>query len=590
MKFKAGYLGLCVVVLALIGSAVSGFVLNVDRVERTTTGYNYITDITGLFDFTDDPQYIEYDPASNYTGYTATVVNSVPTGISYELSTVANNYRIITSTGATVAGPSGTIDNNASYPLPSRWVDTYQVANVAIRPQSTGTHAAISSELTMTKAVTLYDWTVAAFGDLSQYDKIDVALTMPTAAYPVSYVFFNNVNSTLLQVSANQWTTITISASDLTFKAVTANDTEYSGSLYDFVMYYGASTQKTLMWSPNDSYYITDNTELTASWTSTVTYAPTYAYMIPDAGVTLEKNPLGGYFGTIWDNDSGTAYDNVVVNVLVKLDSAGRLTVSGMGAAFTVSMSEYGDFPAVMITWDVLRGVAEVRPVVDFINFNDYSVADTIIDTATITGQFIDNITFESVDNFVPLRWSVAGTTIKMDAQGVVMVNPSINLADYWPNMASYRFYIQSVALHGESVTINGVTYPIGDNESITINGVTERFRNVYVSYDLENNVSITFASNKRTVELGPAVDRTLSFDGAWYFNMGLYEGVSTTTSEYVWAGAFDSPDAIIILGLGLLLVLWVAVNRMGYSFKLLDKLVIAVAVFAMIFMIGGFL
>lgn len=591
-------MGLCVVVLALIGSAMAGFLLNVDKVEKTTTGYNYVTDITGLFDISDDPQYIEYNPASNYTGYTADVVNlDVPTGISFQPSSVANNYRIITELGQTITGPSGTINDSSTYPQISQPSKTFSVASSAIRPSATGTHAPLSSSLVTTKATTLYDWATATFGDLSQYDSIVVDWTSPSVAYPVSYAFFHNATSTLMQVSTTHWASTTINPKDLTFiTQTTSTGITAKGSLYDYYIYYGDATQTTLMWNLNNSYNVTATPSLSISYTSTITYAPTYEYMIPSAGVTLAPNPLGGYFTTEWDNDTGTAYDNVKVDVLIQLTDSGRIQIFGVGAYFNVSKAEYGNFPAVMVTFDTLRGIAEVRPVVRFVNFFDYDVADTVIDSMQTNGvlQYVDTIGFEALATsggwYTPLRWSIVNTTIEMDTHNAVMVDPSINLANYWPDMEAYRFWVQSVALYGDSVTINGQTYEIGPNESITVNGITERFRNVYISYDLDNNVTLTFVSSNRSYDLGQAVDRTLSFGGIWYFNMGLYEGTGTTMTDYEWAGSFDNADTIIIFGLGVLLVLWIAFSKAGYRFKLLDKVVIGVAVFALVGFIGGFI
>lgn len=589
MKFKAGYLGLCVVVLALFGSVIAGLVLNVDKVETTTTAYDYVTDITGLFDITDEPQYIDYDPASNYTGYVNTVnVNTNPTGISFSQASVANNYRMPLTYTIANTGPSGTLNNSSSYTQALTEMPTFSVFN-ANRPSAPSGYTVLKSQLVPSKVVSLYDFAVANFGTLSNYERITINLTAPSVGYPIVDAFYNVLNGTLWQKSSTQIKTIEINCADLTYKAYRAGDTvPYgTGSLYNAGLFYGNATQTTTMWNLNDSYDVISNSELTLTWTSTLYYPPTYAYMIPSAGVTLAENPSGGYFSTTWDNDTTTAYDNVRVKIVVELNDTGGLLIDNL----VVTRNVYGDFPAVELTLDTLTQRAYVRPVVSFTNFVDYVVADDIIrEIPTIIDNPIDSITFRTYDDRTPLRWSVAGTTLFMDTYNAVMVNPSIDLSKYWPNMDSYRFWFQSFALVGESVTINGVTYEVDENESITINGITERLRNVYVSYDLNDNVTLTFANSNRSFDLGPAVDRTVSFDGIWYFTAGLYEGVESTEENYTWAGVFEgNADTVIILGLGLVIVVALAFSRAGQKFRLLDKVVIALCVFALVMAIGGF-
>ena len=146
MKFKAGYLGFCVVVLALFGSVIAGLVLNVDKVETTTTAYDYVTDITGLFEFTDEPQYIEYAPASNYTGYTNTVnVNTNPTGISFSQTSVANNYRMPLTYTIANTGPSGTLNNSSNYTQALAEMPTFNVFD-ANRPSAPSGYAVLKSQ------------------------------------------------------------------------------------------------------------------------------------------------------------------------------------------------------------------------------------------------------------------------------------------------------------------------------------------------------------------------------------------------------------------------------------------------------------
>lgn len=588
MRFKAGYLGLAVVMVALFGSILSGLIFNVDKVQTVTTGYDYVTDITGLFDVSEDPQYIDYNPASNYTGYTNTISsNAFPSGISFIESSIANNYRIPTSMGEVVVGPSGTLDNNSSFISPAEYSSEIYAFNDC-RPADRSGYAILYSKLTNFKAVTVYDWAVATFGDLSQYVEIEINFNSPSPSYPA--VGGTTMTKTLSpQVGNTTLSKITINVANLTCTAVNSNGAPYytDASLYDAILYYGGATQSTEYWSLNGSQILTDSTVLSLPYTSTLTKAPTYAYMLPSGGVTLAGNPNGGYFSTIWNNDTTTQYDNAIVNIVVQFTSNDILLIDN----HWISKSFVGDFPAVMVSFNGLTGKVNLFPITSFTNFNEFTVSDTAISSLDHTVGIIDSLTFSKLSNTLePLRWSVYSTTLFMDTYDTVMVDPSIDLANYWPDMESYRYWFQSVALYGESVTINGQTFMLDDNESITIDYFPERLTNFYISYGVDNHAYITFNQSMRTYDLGEITDKVLSFTGIWYFNVGLYEGHETVKDVYEWAGAFEgSANMVIILALGLIVVGTLVAKRMGYSFKMWDKIVLIICGFALLCLIGGF-
>lgn len=109
MRFKAGLLGLCIVVLSLFGTVLSGFLLGVESDTRETTSYNYITDVTGLFDITNAPEYVDYSPSSNYVGYSPALA------VDYSPSSTVNSYRYVKAPGTTYT-TTATITNSSSYP------------------------------------------------------------------------------------------------------------------------------------------------------------------------------------------------------------------------------------------------------------------------------------------------------------------------------------------------------------------------------------------------------------------------------------------------------------------------------------------
>ena len=100
LKFDKGYAGVLIVVLSIMASIGFGYVMNIDEVTYTKENHEHVADITGLFDQGTAPEYIEYNPSANYTGYhnNSDRNNLYFGGVEYTASedgngnAVANNY------------------------------------------------------------------------------------------------------------------------------------------------------------------------------------------------------------------------------------------------------------------------------------------------------------------------------------------------------------------------------------------------------------------------------------------------------------------------------------------------------------------
>ena len=93
MRFKEGALGVVVVMVSVALALVGSWALSTDVNDVTVTGYDYVAEITGLFDADQAPEYIEYSPSTNYTGYYTTDPQYFG-GVDYVQSTKANQYRL----------------------------------------------------------------------------------------------------------------------------------------------------------------------------------------------------------------------------------------------------------------------------------------------------------------------------------------------------------------------------------------------------------------------------------------------------------------------------------------------------------------
>ena len=89
-ELKAGVIGCAICIFALMGSIFGASLMTADNVDTPITTYEYITDVTGAFDTTQAPEYISYNPAANYVGYSMGTMN-------YTASTTPNAYRYIVS-------------------------------------------------------------------------------------------------------------------------------------------------------------------------------------------------------------------------------------------------------------------------------------------------------------------------------------------------------------------------------------------------------------------------------------------------------------------------------------------------------------
>jgi len=94
MSFKNGYLGVLVLIIALVATICGSWVLSMDVTEKETTQYNYLTELTGLFSTEQAPQYIEYNPSTNYTGYYKDPETQYFDGANYTPAEQRNQYRL----------------------------------------------------------------------------------------------------------------------------------------------------------------------------------------------------------------------------------------------------------------------------------------------------------------------------------------------------------------------------------------------------------------------------------------------------------------------------------------------------------------
>lgn len=69
MAYKAGVLGVAVLMVAIVGTLMGSWIMSMDVEEEQVIKYDPLADIVGLFDSEQTPTFTEYNPSTNYTGY-----------------------------------------------------------------------------------------------------------------------------------------------------------------------------------------------------------------------------------------------------------------------------------------------------------------------------------------------------------------------------------------------------------------------------------------------------------------------------------------------------------------------------------------
>lgn len=93
---RSGMLGVTVLCIALAGALFGGYLAGVDTIEEPAVDYEYLADVSGLFDYDRSPNYIDFDSSTNYTGYfSRTTGEYFPENrVSFTEYDGVNNYRI----------------------------------------------------------------------------------------------------------------------------------------------------------------------------------------------------------------------------------------------------------------------------------------------------------------------------------------------------------------------------------------------------------------------------------------------------------------------------------------------------------------
>lgn len=616
--------GVCITTLAIMGMVLSGYALSVQESERVVTGYEYVTDVSGLFDYSQDPQYVAYNPAENWTGF-YTDNSEITGGIGYSESGTANSYPI--------KQPKTLVDSSTITMEWDSWAHAHPPGDGKNEITDPVNYYITDNPITRGEGNTEYISypTVVMLSTIIEGLEIDGEWSSMTISFAAGSVIIAPQSAwTSREVQTNPGGIIptyitawflsyspysTITSIEIDREAGIART--YSDS--DFIESYQLSS---LTVSFNGGGVYTSNSEGLTNLSNTMDMAaydsPTPIYMNTNDGVTLTESPvywsngypIGGMDILFRVPTTGQEYANTIVFPLtdgprgadagtitayIAVSTGGRVQVSldSESEQQTIDIGQWRNF---ILSMDFVGGTYRVVPVTNFATFNDYSEVDNARTFTGISARGTAEIVTWGFSG-QSLTLGIIQTEVFMNTYGVVMTDPTLTITDYFPELTDLRLNFYSFALYGDSITVNGKTYAVTDDAQINIPQVGDdgepvdsyhTLTNIYITF--EDHTYITFVNEDFTADLGPTTTDTVSFAGNWYFTTGLYEGYETTETYSEWTPekfVFDSDGAIIVY-LGLL-ALGTAVIAKVAGIRALDIVIVACAGIFGYVMLGAF-
>lgn len=596
MGFRNGMLGACIVTVALLCTVLAGFMMDVEETDRQVLDYRQITDVTGQFNSSQSPYFLDYTPSENYTGYTYDTFDFVVSGN-------ANPYRVETARGTTTTQTvdlttlSNTQTGSHLYMAQKMWKPTYISVKALLeelgynyhdydkiridlydgsttwRPYLSNTYVHMAENWVQTGPGTpKYNedtYTSSDYLHTSEYSGYGTATNTVRGNQITHYTkdgygnFMFNVNQPFENMDTSTyalWLETLRDGTVVCYESMNGETSvkysiDYSQAMIDWSDYVSDWPHNTII-SPYGSaykYYLYGGTVAAENYLQewqpthniklTLTENSVYAYMNVSEGVGLKE----GVDSTTWMN----THTNGDINILFKLNdlngydfnvscAGASVNVRTNGTTLFINNRDMGAWTTFLLSFNAQKGIIGFQPVSAFSNFQVYTAgAVTNITNASMTADSTDSFTVTRTNGSPTPRWSVTSTTVWLNTYNVVMIDPSINLRSYFPasEQPILRLNFNSFSVIGDSITINNVTYPVTDG-AITVSTETAYetipIRGLNITWDSTDN-TIALDNGKMSIDLGESVSDTVSLGGVWYFIANAYEGYLTTEKAVEW-------------------------------------------------------
>lgn len=312
---------------------------------------------------------------------------------------------------------------------------------------------------------------------------------------------------------------------------------DYSGIDTNGTRYPNAGYYNTSDWGYNSAF-----TGATPSLTVSITTGGTIQevrYMDITKGVATKPNT-----NVTWNNE----YENGNIKLLFRAEDntqtySNTFTVSGNTVAINYTGQHYyvslnggeavdiGMWRSIVLDVNLIDGRLTAIPVRTFNSFSNVQMDNTRINIGDLVNAVPSaSIVWGSTSN--SLRFGVYSTEVFMNTYGVVMVNPTLNITNYFTDLNNfYRLNIYNFSVLGDSITVNGVTGTVtGDN--ITFNDETVKLKEIKITY-ADGHAYIE--DSHAVIDLGAIVNNVVSMEGVWYFQTDLLRGFTTNKMVYNW-------------------------------------------------------
>ena len=506
--------GISIVLFALMGTIGVGYLLNGNTTYEPVDTYDYVTDVTGLYNYTPVTAYAPYSPAANNYQYSTSIedLGTYTSGINYTEAGAANLNPIITpSSGSDVTTATILYDDLSPYELTSG-PGQYLRYVVAVKNQggvNVDVPCKIISVKSLVDSIGTYNTVVISTPNLSASASI-TNVTQSFNVQPVGIGTFTDTvsaqtNINFLNYAINHQSTgtilrpyapnyATVSATNSTFSVLGSDNSTYSsypvGTISNLIVRANGTATYTYTYEGNEStktvnteslfLYVCGDistadhdftiTDYTPGLTYTRYYYEDIGYLDPNYGVSTSANTV------YWNNGNDLGSVAILLKkptnttsqtfTMYHADNTAALayTISYNGMTWTISSSgtpvNMGKGWEGILVTAYYTGELQWTPVKQFTNFTDYRLGNTnTIAAATAGNEPISYCKITSSGQ--SFNFAVVGTSVASGSVPGAMYNATFTVTDYFPQYDDVRVSFDSAAYVGTSVQVGTWTMTV---------------------------------------------------------------------------------------------------------------------------------
>lgn len=633
--------GISIVLFALMGTIGVGYLLNGNTTYEPVDTYDYVTDVTGLYNYTPVTAYAPYSPAANNYQYATSIADlgTYTNGINYTEAGAANLNPIITPS-------SGYVTTNVTIPYED--LGAYATTNLSTEMdytfiQCTTDNTRITNPVIPCQIIPLRNLTnsISSLTVLSidlpnlTGQRTIMGVTESYSFQPVGLVGLGyagdirpsyyspwavnmKVNAALEVNSLRNIINYT-SNNDVTFTGtdnksystyptgVTSNLTVYpNGNATYTYTYQGISSTVTA--SVDSLYlYVMSRTpalginDYTAGLSYTQTVYGDINYLDPNYGVSTSEDTV------YWSNGNNLGTVEILLKkptnavsqtfTMYRADDAVTVsyTISYTGMTWTLSASGSSvnlgrGWEGILIT-AYYTGELQWTPITHFENFTEYRLGNTNnLGSTTTTNDPISYCKITS--NGQSFNFAVVGTSVVSGTVPGAMYNATFTVTDYFPQYDDVRVSFDSAAYVGTEVKVGTWTMTVDSGTFIgTFTGADGAERRADLTkpwaiiWTTADTVAVSYTpynkiGTQTVTVLSADAAKVVTLNGQWVIDTDLYSIRTHEEPVYNWNFGHWGLDKVpfIVCVMGLTAVLAIIYRITGVPFSGFDFAIIALA------------